>query len=198
MKNVIFNYYIIKFFLIIFFIIDQYMFNYSNILLLLMILSYSIPIIYIYLYYSKNNSVSNIICNKNCRNIILISMLIMGFFTILYEINRNCNLSLILMLLLLLGIFGVILFNKDDPNHFVFAYIVFIAIIGFMINQVYTSNIRHYYILLFLLILQILFAILTINNFKGNIFYYEVGFILNFALFYFYLHIFNDSISPKQ
>jgi len=143
------------------------MFNYSNILLLLMVLSYSIPITYIYINYSKNNSVSNIICNKNCKNIILISMIIMGFFTILYEINRNDNLSLVLMLLLLLGIYGVILFNEDDPDHYVFACIVFFAIMGFMINQLinkYTSNNKYYSILLFLLILQILFVVLTINN----------------------------------
>jgi hypothetical protein len=132
-----------------------------------MVLSYSIPITYIYINYSKNNSVSNIICNKNCKNIILISMIIMGFFTILYEINRNDNLSLVLMLLLLLGIYGVILFNEDDPDHYVFACIVFFAIMGFMINQLinkYTSNNKYYSILLFLLILQILFVVLTINN----------------------------------
>ena len=43
----------------------------SNLLLLLMICFYLIPIFYVYINYKFNNTLSSIICNNNCKNYVL-------------------------------------------------------------------------------------------------------------------------------
>ena len=50
-------------------------------LLLFMIVCYLTPIYYVYFYYESNHSVSNIICNDNCKKTILFFMLLMGVGT---------------------------------------------------------------------------------------------------------------------
>lgn len=169
----------------------------KNILLLCMLISYIIPIIFIFLNYSCNNSVSNIICKQEFKNIILTSMIIMGFFTILYELRRKDKLSLVLVSLLLLGIFGVICTNESINIHYLFAGIVFLSIIGFMINQCCMNNKKNKSnkVLNFLLFIQSILLIVTIINIKTNIFFLEVFFILNFAIFYLYLHF--NSLKKK-
>ena len=72
----------------------------KDIFLGLMIFSYLIPILYIYSTYNSNPSVSNNICNNNSQIIILSSMMLMGVFTIFYEIERNDYNSFICMTLL--------------------------------------------------------------------------------------------------
>jgi hypothetical protein len=47
-------------------------------ILLFMLFCYLTPIMLVYSYYNSNGSVSNIICNDECRNIILCFMLLMG------------------------------------------------------------------------------------------------------------------------
>ena len=158
---------------------------YKNILLGFMIMVYLIPIIYIYYYYNQNKSVSNIICDSKCRKNILFFMVIMGLLAILYEIERNDNISLILIITILIGIYGVIFINEKKKTHYLFATIVFLSIIGFMIRNCYRIRCNFLYLLLFI---QIILLFTTIINIKGNIFYSEVFFILNFALYYLYLH----------
>ena len=160
-------------------------FNKNN-LLYFMLLSYSITIFYIYLNYCCNSSVSNIICNKNCRSIILFFISIMGFFTILYEKKRKNIISLILISLLLIGIYGVICINETKYIHYLFAAIAFFSIILFMIHHSYLTKSN---VLFKLLYIQLILFIITIINLKGRIFFSEVAYILNFAIFYLYLHI---------
>ena len=169
----------------------------KDILLLCMLISYMIPILFIFLNYSCNNSVSNIICKQEFKNIILTSMIIMGFFTILYELRRKDKLSLVLVSLILFGIFGVICTNESINIHYLFASIVFLSIVGFMINQCYKNNKNNKNkVLNFLLFIQCILLIATIINIQTNIFFLEVFFILNFAIFYLYLH-FNSSKKRK-
>jgi hypothetical protein len=157
----------------------------SNILLSLMLLSYSIPIIYVYYNYSNNTSVSSIICKDECQKVILFSMILMGYFTILYEINRGCSISIIFISLVLIGIYGVILIKEDEKIHYLFATIVFLSILGFMINHCIITSCDFLY---FLLYIQIMLLIITLLNIKTNIFYAEVFLIVNFAIYYIYLH----------
>lgn len=160
---------------------------YKDILLSLMVLSYLIPILYIYIIYSNNKSVSGVIANENCNIVILISMLVMGFFTILYEIDRdkNSTISFICIALLLIGIYGVICIDEYNNVHYVFACLVFLSILYFMVYHCYLNTCSD---LNLLLCIQVILLLITIINMHKDFFYIEVLFILNFALFYFYLH----------
>jgi len=120
-------------------------------------------------------------------------MFIMAVFTILYEIQRNLW-SLAIIIALLIGIFGVIYIPETSPVHYIFAGTVFVAMIGFMIGHtlyadygvhgVYADNLR------ILLYAQILFMVVTVIGVLDEtpIFVVEALFILNFAVFYLYLH----------
>ena len=72
------------------------MFN-KNFLFTFMFICYSIPIIYIFLYYNNNKSISHIISNGTTNNIVLYPMIFMFIFTIMYEVKRNNLLSLIII-----------------------------------------------------------------------------------------------------
>jgi len=163
----------------------------KHILLFLMLLSYLIPIFYIYSHTTNNDpSVSDVICKENCQHAILIGMIAMGVFTIYYELNRSDKRSLISIFCLLVGIYGVIIYHnkKNETLHYLFATIVFLSILGFMIHHCYETK---SVILQILLSIQILFLVFLIINFSNtnNIFFIsEVSLILNFALFYLYLH----------
>ena len=90
----------------------MYIFMNKHLLLFLMLLCYSLPIYYVYYHYNSNTSVSNIICNDNCKYIILGFMLLMGICTILYELERNDKYSIVLINTLLIGIYGLININE--------------------------------------------------------------------------------------
>lgn len=155
-------------------------------LLGLMLVSYLVPILYIYSSYSTNPSVSNNICHPNSQTIILSSMMLMGFFTILYEIERNDNISFLSMNFLLFGIYGVICIDEWNPLHYLFAGIILLSIMYFMINNHHNQQSD---ILTLLLVLQWIFLLLLLVNMElANFFIIEVIFILNFAFYYFYLH----------
>ena len=159
----------------------------KDLLLLCMVFSYIIAIIYCYRKYSCSYSVSNMICGNNCNNIVLASMIFMGIFTILYEIARNDNISLACIVSLLIGIYGVIKIDETNNTHYVFAAVVFLSIICFMINHYYVTACDILYFLLFLQILFLCFTIINITSYSLFI-YGEILFILNFAVFYLYLH----------
>lgn len=159
----------------------------KNILLIIMIISYTIPIYYVYSNYDSNTSVSSIICNEKCKHIILFFMFLMGIGTLLYEAERKDTYSQIMISVLLIGIYGLIYVNETNTAHYIFAFLVFIAILLFMI--------RHYYlracnpILASSLVLEIAMLIFIIQHIDDNIFYGEIIYILNFAFFFIYLHI---------
>ena len=158
----------------------------KNVLLICMLLSYSVPILCVYFNYFNNKSVSNLISDKNCNNRIFIFMIIMGFFTILYELQREDNKSLLIISLLLLGIYGIININETNSYHYLFAIIIFLSIISFMIHH---YNVTKCNTLLFLLCIQIITFLMILLLFGKELFFpCQVLYILNFAIYYLYLH----------
>jgi len=159
--------------------------NYRNILLGLMIMVYLIPIIYVYCNFRDNKSVSSIICDDKCRGNILFFMGIMGLLTIIYELERKDNITFLLIISLLVGIYGVMRTEESGKIHYIYAGIVFLSIFVFMARNCWQNG---FFFLYFLLFLQFLMLISTIININNDIFYQEVIFIVNFAIFYLYLH----------
>lgn len=162
-------------------------------LLLFMLACYLTPIIIVYYNYNSNSSVSNIICNENNKNIILFFMLLMGGGTILYEFERNDNISIILICFLLIGIYGLVCIYDNRANarnyiHYIFAFLVFITILCFMIRHSYNiySNLLSFSLLLE--IIALLFIIVTLTENDTRFFWGEIFYILNFAFFFIYLH----------
>jgi hypothetical protein len=157
-------------------------------LLLFIIFYYLIPILYIYSHYDNNHAVSNIICNNNCKSIILFSMFAMSFIVILYELQRYNIIPFVFILFLLFGCIGLVLFDETTMTHYFMTTIVFISILGFMIFYSYIMN---NFILWILFGLQYIFLSIILYYIHANIFYGEVAFILNFGLFYILLHFLN-------
>ena len=223
-------------------------FRMQNTYLALMILSYSVPIMYVYYRYcncsgdgSIVTSVSSIITSDEpviqlslgdredsspalelelaltSRHILIGCMSLMTIFTLLYEYQRDyyadtapepalatdtdavvCNkhISILSVVVILIGIFGVITVPEtNELVHYTFAAAVFFSIVAFMVvhcNECksslqfadYYSNLR------IILYIQLLFLTITIIGVLTNthIFYIEVLFIVNFAIFYLYLH----------
>jgi len=155
-------------------------------LLSFMILCYLLPVACVVYRYSSNYSVSNIICDENCKHYILFFMCLMGVGTLLYEFERDDKYSQIIICILLIGIYGLICVNETHIIHYYFAGVVFLAILFFMIRHCYLQNCD--IILKTSLYLEILTLILIGININGNIFYEEIIYILNFAFYYLYLH----------
>lgn len=146
------------------------------------------------------------------RYFIAVCMLIMTWFTVFYEYQRcvdymNSRMwSLASIVVLLVGIFGVIFIPEQDPVHYIFAAAAFFAIVGFMIGHTFTGTTGTtagadiHDILRILLYAQILFMVVTVIGViqDAAIFTIEALFLLNFAVFYLYLHYhtFCSSCSP--
>lgn len=187
-------------------------------LLALMLATYAIPIAFVYYKYSTTTaarSISSIITSKEpfitfsenappppsitttfqTRHFIAACMLTMAGFTLAYEYQRcvtqNSRWSLFAIIALLIGIFGVIFIPEHDSTHYIFAATAFFAIVGFMVGHTYyggdtdTAD-----ILRILLYAQFLFMVVTVIGViqDAPIFATEVLFLLNFAVFYLYLH----------
>jgi len=158
----------------------------KNVLLSFMILCYLLPILFVYYNYNSNTSVSNIICDNNCKNYILFFMLLMGIGTLLYEFERNDVYSQLFICILLFGIYGLICINETYTIHYFFAFLVFISILSFMIRHCYLTDCDN--ILLSSLCLEFLMLFFIMIHINENIFYGEIIYILNFAFYYLYLH----------
>jgi hypothetical protein len=132
------------------------------------------------------------------RHFIAACMLLMAGFTIAYEYQRcvaqDTRWSLFAIIALLIGIFGVIFIPEHDSTHYIFAATAFFAIVGFMVGHTYystadadtdtTDTLR------ILLYAQFLFMVVTVIGViqDAPIFATEVLFLVNFAVFYLYLH----------
>jgi len=163
----------------------------QNYILLIMLISYCIPIVFVYHRYNTYGaqSISSIITCQDplftvngfentfasnlfqTRHFIAGCMLIMAAFTVLYEYQR-CKMymnsqswSLFAIIILLLGIFGVIYIPETKSLHYVFGAAAFFAIISFMVGHTY-----HHYgqgghtigsNLRIILYIQILFIVIT-------------------------------------
>ena len=197
-----------------------------NILLTLMLFTYAAPIIVVYFKYCYSDhgsrSISSIITSQEpffvasaaasaasapleppffifqTKYFITACMMIMAGLTIAYEYHRPWW-SMVAVVAILTGIFGVILIPEQFPIHYLFAGTVFFAMIGFMIGHTYygtcySSDVHD--TLRIILYTQFLFMIMTINGViqDTHIFEIEALFILNFAIYYLYIH-FNQTCS---
>jgi hypothetical protein len=122
-------------------------------------------------------------------------MLLMAVFTIAYEYQRcvtqHTQWSLFAITALLIGIFGVIFIPDHESTHYIFAATAFFAILGFMVGQTYYGTAADAAdTLRILLYAQFLFMVVTVIGViqDAPIFASEVLFLLNFAVFYLYLH----------
>jgi hypothetical protein len=126
-------------------------------------------------------------------------MLLMAVFTIAYEYQRcvaqDTRWSLIAIIALLIGIFGVIFIPEHESTHYIFAATAFFAILGFMVGHTYygttcAGDTAAYDTLRILLYAQFLFMVVTVIGViqDAPIFAIEALFLLNFAVFYLYLH----------
>ena len=186
---------------------------YPTTLLALMLAAYAIPIVFVYYKYCTSTaarSISSIITSKEpfitfsenasrplppfqTRHFIAVCMFIMAAFTIAYEYERQAW-SMFAIVTLLIGIFGVIFIPEHDQAHYIFAAAAFFAIVGFMtghtlcISATDADDIHD--ILCILLYAQFLFMLVTVIGVLQDaaIFAVEVLFLLNFAVFYLYLH----------
>ena len=130
------------------------------------------------------------------RHFIAACMFVMAIFTVLYEHQRcvmymnSARWSLFAIVVLLLGIFGVIYVPETNPVHYIFAAAAFFAIIGFMTGHTCRHDLRFSDNLRILLYAQILFMIITVIGVLQDapIFAVEALFLMNFAVFYVYLH----------
>lgn len=169
-----------------------------NILLLCMITTFLFLVAYIYCNYCKNPSISNIITSDDCKYIIFVGIIIMNIFTILYEIERKDDISLLIIIFLLIGIYGVIFIKEENNIHYVFAAIVFLAIISFMVKHFLCNKKKGNDILFILLLLQSMLFIITLSNLNNNIFFLEVFYIITFAVFYIVLHFTNNRTKSNK
>jgi hypothetical protein len=113
-------------------------------------------------------------------------MFLMGIGTLLYEFERDDKYSQISIIVLLIGLYVLICVNETYTIHYLFAFLVFTAILFFMIRQYYLTDCNT--VLLTSLVLEILTLFFIIININKNIYYGEIVYILNFAFFYLYLH----------
>ena len=187
-------------------------------LLALMLATYAIPIAFVYYKYSTAataaaaRSISSIITSKEpfitlsenappvftmfqTRHFIAACMLLMAVFTLAYEYQRcvtqHAQWSLFAIIALLIGIFGVIFIPEHDSTHYIFAATAFFAIVGFMVGHTYYGTADTAAdTLRILLYAQFLFMVVTVIGViqDAPIFASEVLFLLNFAIFYLYLH----------
>ena len=167
----------------------------AHILLLCMFLSYSFIIYTVQSLYSNNYSISSIVCGNECNQTVTLSMAIMGLFTVVYESLRGDTIPFLLITTLLIGIMGVLHTNEKQIKHLVYSLIAFGSIVSFMI---YMTQVYYNHVLVILVALQIIFAILMGVFIKYNIFYLEVLSLVNFALFYMYVHYLQFILQHNQ
>lgn len=192
--------------------------------LAIMLAAYAIPIMFVYYKYctadAATRSISSIITSKESfltfseniptpflciataiqdRHFIAGCMFIMAGFTVLYEYQRQ-RWSLAAIIVLLGGIFGVIFIPEQNHTHYIFAGAAFFAIIGFMFGHTFHhKSIDIHDNLRMLLYAQILFMVITVIGVIQDtaIFAIEALFLLNFAIFYLYLHFSTIQLSKN-
>ena len=157
----------------------------NHILLGIMLIFYSIPIIYVYNMFQTKDTLSDIICNDECKKYILICMSIMSIFTIIYEILRNDIESILYISIILIAIYGLLQNGVETIEHFIFSIFCFFAIFCFMVHHSYLTSSTILSTFTFFNYCIILCMIIFV---KDDIIICECLYILFFACFYIYLH----------
>ncbi len=171
-----------------------------TILLSSMFLSYLLPIGCVGYYYDpeKNDSISSILNMPECQMTILAGMVAMGCFTLWYEWERGSIPSFITILFVLIGIYGVILIKENTIIHYLFGGLIFFGMIVFMGIHYHTfpnKTIVGGIITVHSICSLVLIAQCIMNC---DIFLCEVALVLNFAVYYLYLHYLTVSSDKKD
>jgi hypothetical protein len=149
-----------------------------------MIIIYLYVIRNVYHYYTKNDSsISSIIKNKECNEIVFINMCAMGVVTLVYELLRCDVCSFFSIVFILVGIYGVVLYDHTMDIHYVYCFIVFISILLFMYNH--CCKIKDIILYSSLCVQGVLCSLIFMET---NILNCEIYLLANFAFFYIYLH----------
>ena len=154
----------------------------AHVLLGCMLLSYLAVIYLIYSNYrgSESKSVSCILGDDACNGPILFFMVLMGLFTVLYEMERGCYKCVGIIVGLLLSIYGLLCYDTSKTIHYAFAAGAFLFILLFM-----GLNAKDRFLQV-LFGIEIIFLLLLLG---GKCFFFiEAVLILNFAVYYLYLH----------
>lgn len=163
----------------------MYIFYNKNFLLFGIISSYLYPLYYIFENYKDNKSISNIICDRKCRNIIFKNLMFMCLFLLLYEISRNEYYSSIIISGFVIS--SLLLVNIEESNsfHFPIALLAFLCL--FLFTYVHKSKFK---ILKYLFKIQIFLGILLgIDVLLGyDVFLSESLYLINFGSYFFLLH----------
>ena len=103
-----------------------------------MIIAYVVVIYRVWTYYQRSQrsqrSVSHLICEPEVWPTVVIGMLTMIFFTCLYEAQRQCALSWLIMMTVCGCLLGVIAVPTTTQHltHITLAFILFLSIIAWM------------------------------------------------------------------
>lgn len=164
-----------------------------HLLLFGMIVCYLFPIFYIYIHYDPvcNGSISSLVSNQPA---ILGSMIFMGGFTWMYEMQRNDCYSTLIISILLMSIYGLLIYDETNAIHYFFAISVFLMILLFQLYHCIQRLYSHILILSFMVSVGLLNLLLVYMS-SNDIFYLESCYILNFAFFYLYMHM-KESATP--
>ena len=157
----------------------------QNVLFLLMLGIYANVIFNVYHHYTmEDSSISSILKQEECNEYVFTHMTMMGIATIMYEFIRYDMVSFTLILLLLIGIYGVIVYDHTTTIHYVYGFLVFISIISFMMTHCYQN--KYNTVLWLSLCIQLVLSMVIFLQTK--IMNCEIYLLLNFAFFFIYLH----------
>jgi uncharacterized membrane protein len=167
-------------------LLGRFLAHKSNMLLTLMALSYIVTILYVVKTYDSNKTISDILLNQKIKNALWGGMITMGFFTVLYEWERGSYISIGLIGVVLVGIYGILYYDDEKTiEHQIFTTIIVTGIIGFMAyHAIYIDS----PLLQFLVCIQLLLMIEIAINMGGHMLNAELGYIVNFGIYYLYLH----------
>jgi len=158
---------------------------FENLYFVCMLVTYIIFISFLYDKLAEKNSISKII--EEYREPIFTTMIFMGIFTILYEIQRYEKFSIFASIItLLIGLYGVILLD-ENIYHYCFAFLVSASILFFMFSYCLIKINDIYWLLFYLTFIAFIGCLVDMDV---NITYWEAGFMGIFAIFYSSLHFF--------
>jgi len=168
----------------------------QNITLLVILLVIGVSFYHSFYCYTGNNTVSNILCDSKINDLIIFLVIILGLSHFFYEMNNNDMISILLICLLYINLYGLTIKNEDYVIHYIFCIIVFMSLLLFMLRQYYIVEFD--YILLSSLVLEIVMGIYLFYmilkffmkgmKIKINIFFLELFYIFNFVFFIVWLH----------
>lgn len=159
--------------------------NNKDAALFVMLIFYAVAAFAMICQYQSNSSVSHLLADQVCRKTVTIAAIGLGAATIWYEWLRKDHTSLGIMLCLLIGLIGVFMVEEGRVMHTVAACVVFVTILWFMGHHIKQTG---SWVLWISFLLQLVWALLTLYYINSGMFLGEMLLLVNFALFYLYVH----------